>query len=176
MKSNKQQGFTLIELIIVIVILGILAVTASPKFLDLTGDARESTISGLQGALKGGSNIIYSKALIEGSTAGTSASPVAVNSINTVFGYPEASVAAIIGVLDISAEAANNTTGTTTTGTEFEISLDATGNAATTVRIYPAGDFEGSAFDTDDSDCYVQYVEPTAEGNAPTITTVVTGC
>lgn len=38
---NKQSGFTLIELVIVIIILGILSVTAIPKFLDLQGDARK---------------------------------------------------------------------------------------------------------------------------------------
>ena len=40
----KQEGFTLIELIVVIVILGILAVTAAPKFIDLQGDARASAL------------------------------------------------------------------------------------------------------------------------------------
>ena len=35
-QMNRQQGFTLIELIVVIVILGILAVTAAPKFMNLT--------------------------------------------------------------------------------------------------------------------------------------------
>ncbi|MED5521016.1 MAG: prepilin-type N-terminal cleavage/methylation domain-containing protein, partial [Pseudomonadota bacterium] len=39
-KVSTQQGFTLIELIIVIVLLGILAVTAAPKFLNLQDDAR----------------------------------------------------------------------------------------------------------------------------------------
>ncbi|MEC8489586.1 MAG: prepilin-type N-terminal cleavage/methylation domain-containing protein, partial [Pseudomonadota bacterium] len=41
-KVSTQQGFTLIELIIVIVLLGILAVTAAPKFLNLQDDARDS--------------------------------------------------------------------------------------------------------------------------------------
>ncbi|MED5332261.1 MAG: prepilin-type N-terminal cleavage/methylation domain-containing protein, partial [Pseudomonadota bacterium] len=40
-KVSTQQGFTLIELIIVIVLLGILAVTAAPKFLNLQDDARD---------------------------------------------------------------------------------------------------------------------------------------
>jgi MSHA pilin protein MshA len=41
---NKQAGFTLIELVIVIVILGILAATAIPKFIDIQGDARASSL------------------------------------------------------------------------------------------------------------------------------------
>jgi MSHA pilin protein MshB len=46
---NKQKGFTLVELVIVVVILGFLAVTAIPKFLDLTEQAKEANIEGMAG-------------------------------------------------------------------------------------------------------------------------------
>ena len=46
---KKQAGFTLIELVIVIIILGILAVTAAPKFLNLQDDARYSAAQGVAG-------------------------------------------------------------------------------------------------------------------------------
>lgn len=49
---KKSSGFTLIELVVVIVILGILAATAAPKFMDLQKDARISALNGLMGALK----------------------------------------------------------------------------------------------------------------------------
>jgi MSHA pilin protein MshA len=52
--NKKQQGFTLIELVIVIVILGILAATAAPKFIDLSTDARIATLKGMQGAMSSG--------------------------------------------------------------------------------------------------------------------------
>ena len=55
MRNNK--GFTLIELVVVIVILGILAATAAPKFMDLQKDAKTSAIHGLQGAVKSAANI-----------------------------------------------------------------------------------------------------------------------
>ncbi|MEH6735401.1 MAG: type II secretion system protein [Shewanella sp.] len=63
---QKQQGFTLIELVVVIIILGILAVTAAPKFINLQGDAYESTLSGLKASLQGANTLVYSKAAIAG--------------------------------------------------------------------------------------------------------------
>ena len=56
---KAQKGFTLIELVMVIVILGILAATAVPKFVDLSSDARVSAVEGFAGALGSASSINY---------------------------------------------------------------------------------------------------------------------
>ncbi|WP_318465467.1 type II secretion system protein [Photobacterium leiognathi] len=93
---KKQQGFTLIELVVVIVILGILAVTAAPKFMNLQGDARHASLQGLKGAIQGASGIVYGKAAIEGieSTKGTVSA--GAGTVSTLFGYPEASANGIV--------------------------------------------------------------------------------
>lgn len=56
---NKQSGFTLIELVVVIVILGILAATAVPKFIDLSGEANAAAVKGVAGAISSASAINY---------------------------------------------------------------------------------------------------------------------
>ncbi len=63
---NRYKGFTLTELIVVIVILGILSVVAMPKFLNLQRDARIADLKGAEGALKSANGIVYGKAAIKG--------------------------------------------------------------------------------------------------------------
>jgi len=58
MKSS-QRGFTLIELIVVIIILGILSAVALPKFIDLTNEALDASVQGVAGAVASGAAINY---------------------------------------------------------------------------------------------------------------------
>lgn len=96
---KKQGGFTLIELVVVIVILGILAVTAAPRFLNLQDDAKESALQGLAGAMNGASGIVFGKAAIEGKE--TSSTTVTVEGVQTIWGYPTATSEGIAAAIDI---------------------------------------------------------------------------
>ncbi|CAK2720222.1 type II secretion system protein [Vibrio crassostreae] len=62
----KNRGFTLIELVSVIVILGIISVTAAPRFLNLKSDATKATLDGFVGAFNATNEIVMGKATIEG--------------------------------------------------------------------------------------------------------------
>ena len=101
---KRQGGFTLIELVVVIVILGILAVTAAPRFLNLQDDAREASLQGLKGAIDGAAGIVYGKAALEGvESKEYNVSPApSVEGITTSFGYPTADAkgigAAVVGL------------------------------------------------------------------------------
>ncbi|MFZ3182904.1 MAG: type II secretion system protein [Pseudomonas sp.] len=120
--KNQQSGFTLIELIMVIVILGILAAFALPKFADLSGDARASSISGALGSVRSASAIVHSQALAKNLTAAAGATQFVTlegTKINLDFGYILATVADVTAAAQLSSEFAVTGTGpvTVTLGT-----------------------------------------------------------
>ncbi|GGI87837.1 type II secretion system protein [Shewanella gelidii] len=131
---NKQQGFTLIELVVVIIILGILAVTAAPKFINLQGDARASALQGMKGAIQGANTLVFSKAAIEGEEklASGATTPPSVDigtgtAAVTDFGYLQATKAELQNALDVTFNDGTSATDPTTTGTNDWTIFEGTG-------------------------------------------------
>jgi MSHA pilin protein MshA len=193
--NKTQQGFTLVELIIVIVILGILAVTAAPRFLNFTGDAREAVLQSVEGAIKAGNSMIYGKAAIAGQTgnplscyargtqtvaaetdgtaitanAGEDATPATnctvAASVDLVFGYLDAEEEAFAAGLSL----ADFSVADAETGAAYTIPV-----AVGTVRI------AGSAEELDPAlpanACYVTYTQAANANAEPDITITDNGC
>jgi MSHA pilin protein MshA len=99
--KNRQQGFTMIELIMVIVILGVLAAVALPKFYDMQADARMAKMNAALGAIKSASAIAHSAYLM----AGTSPATVTMEgaSVPLVNGYPDVNATAASSGIVIAA-------------------------------------------------------------------------
>ncbi|MPW36924.1 type II secretion system protein [Vibrio sp. B1Z05] len=150
---KKQGGFTLIELVVVIVILGILAVTAAPRFLNLQSDARESSLQGLKGAMAGAGSIVYGKAAIEGIE--TKASGAIDTGITVVYGYPDATSSGIVSAVqglddDWTYEVSNNQLFATFAGT-----------ASSAIQ---------------SSNCFVTYTDAASSVATPSIVVTNSGC
>lgn len=165
---KKQSGFTLIELIIVIVILGILAVTAAPQFFNFGSDARESTVRGMEGSVKAAADLVYARSAIDGVEQQSTAGDASEDEIVVAYGYPEASENGIIAALNASFGAGGDWV--------FAEGEEGTEDVPA-VRIGPFGfnDYSATTDYAQINACYVQYIQATAAERAQ-ITAVLTGC
>lgn len=111
--KRTQAGFTMIELIVVIVILGVLAAVAMPKFIDVSSDAKSSALQGVAGAATSAMNLNYSGCTVT-NHAVTANKCVAVSDCSNVSSLLQGGVPSGYSVTAAAIGAGNGTTATCT--------------------------------------------------------------